>query len=139
MHRNLLLPFHSSPAIDDIRPFEDECEGHGKRRRGKPEELDNSEGSDVTYDSEDDELYIVTQESDRHVSMPTQHTLNPDASEFIPTGNREQELISEGTELPDISHQATPDSLASSSGETAVVQTENRVGTRRSGRQRKPP
>ena len=90
------LPFHSFPAIDDIRHFEDECERHGTRRRGKPEELDNSEGSDVTDDSEDDELYVVTQESDRQVNMPSQHPLNADASEYIPTGNREQELVSEG-------------------------------------------
>ena len=67
--------------------------------------------------------------------MPLHHNLNPGAPEFKPAENID--LVSNETVFHDNSYQATPESLASSSGGATADQTENPVGTRRSGRQRR--
>ena len=136
LHRNLLLPFHSIPA-NDVETRLDIGRPDKQKQTSKQKDSSNAEESDSTVDSEDDDIYIVT-ESDREVSMPVQHTLNPDASEFIPCEDVEQDLVSNEAMLPDNSEQAAPDSLASSSGYANAVQTENHVESRRSCRQRKP-
>ena len=71
--------------------------------------------------SEEHGLYVVVQESVRQVSIPTQHNLNPDDSEFIPVENIELDLVSNEVVLHDNNHQATSDSLVSSSGDATVV------------------
>ena len=85
---------------------------------------------------------MYTQEDDIQVSLPVQHVLNPNASEFIPRVATEQNLVGEhydnvrsGSEI------GFPDGPANLSGD---AETENRqvrdvLVPRRSGRQRRHP
>ena len=137
LHRNILLPFHSIPACDDTMQYQKSGNRHRQQGSGRLKDFEHSEESDSTDESEEEDFFVLTQESDKEVSMPLQHSLNPGAPEFKPAENID--LVSNETVFHDNSYQATPESLASSSGGATAVQTENPVGNRRSGRQRRAP